>query len=418
MRLPQLYCSLQQRCPITEQKFGFIVEQCARFVLVPRTTLAGQEQPDDCMVVARTSLRICRKYLTDGCSGCQDLHLCRYYVYGNCKFIPGRKSCKFSHDIHSDHNSPLLKECTLHELNENELFLLLLQNDPALLPEVCLHYNKGLHQHGNCTFQEKCTRVHLCLHFTQDLCLFGHKCRRHHAIDETTQCMLEGRGLSASLICKLPTIYQNSYRLKHVSADDASDLQQCHVIYSGDICLHFLRNSCKFYEKCELVHFHLPYRWQVFSGNAWLDLNHMENIEEVYCDPSKTHSFDLEPIDFLTMTLGSQPVRRLSTVSSVKRPPHYTLTTQWLWYYKEEHEKWVQYGQLDKKRRTMSVTSRDLEDAYLSNKTEVVLVKGQRQYIVTFKDMYQRNPKHNTKRKVRRRPKFVSSAEVMRLAAQ
>lgn len=369
------------------------------------------------MVVARTSLRLCRKYLTDGCSGCQDLHLCRYYVCGNCKFTPGRKPCKFSHDIHSDHNSPLLKECTLHELNEDELFLLLLQNDPDLLPEVCLHYNKGLQKHGNCTFQENCTRVHLCLHFIQGLCLFGRKCKRQHAINETGRCMLQER-LSASLIDKLPSIYQNSYRLKHASADDTSDIR-CDAIHSGDICLHFLRNSCKFQEKCELVHFYLPYRWQVFSGSAWLDLPHMEVIEEAYCDPSQTQSFDLEPINFLTMTLGTQPVRRLSTVSSVQRPIHYTLTTEWLWYYKEEHEKWVEYGQPDYRKRTTSVTSRDLENAYLSNKTEVVLVKCQRQYTVTFKDMYQRNPKHKgTKRKVRRRPKFISSDEVMRLAAQ
>lgn len=47
-----------------------------------------------------------------------------------------RKSCKFSHDIHSDHNYQLLRELTLHELSEDDLFLLLLQNDPTLLPEV------------------------------------------------------------------------------------------------------------------------------------------------------------------------------------------------------------------------------------------------------------------------------------------
>lgn len=32
-------------------------------------------------------------------------------------------------------------------------------------------------------------------------------------------------------------------------------------------------------------------------------------------------------------------------------------------------------------------------------------------------DMYQRNPKHHTKRSVRRRPRFVSKAEVDKLAA-
>lgn len=420
MGLPQLYRSLQQRCSIPEQNFYFIVEHCPRFALLPRTTPGGPELPEDCFVLARTSLRLCRKYLTDECAGCQDLHLCKYYLYGNCKFTPGRKSCRFSHNIHSDHNSPLLRECTLHELNEEELFLLLLQNDHALLPEVCLYYNKGLGQHGNCTFQDNCTKVHLCLHFIQGLCLFGHKCKRQHAIGEKGRCMLEGRGLSGGLINKLPTIYLNSYRLRQASSDNSPDslCQHFDTMDSGDICLHFIRNNCKFQEKCELVHFHLPYRWQVFRGNTWWDLHNMENIEQAYCDPSITKSADVEPIDFVTMIQGTQPVRRLSTVSSVKRPCHYTLTTEWLWFYKEEHEKWVEYGQPDDKQRTTSVTSRNLEEAYLSNKTEVSLVKGQRQYIVTFKDMYQRNPKRNTKRSVRRRPRFISPYEVKRLAAQ
>lgn len=47
-----------------------------------------------------------------------------------------RKQCKFSHDVRSEHNYTLLRECTLHELHEDDLFLLLLQNDPTLLPEV------------------------------------------------------------------------------------------------------------------------------------------------------------------------------------------------------------------------------------------------------------------------------------------
>ena len=45
------------------------------------------------------------------------------------------------------------------------------------------------------------------------------------------------------------------------------------------------------------------------------------------------------------MIRGSQFVRRLSTVSSVTKPPHYTLTTDWLWFYKGERGGWVEYGQ-------------------------------------------------------------------------
>jgi len=54
-----------------------------------------------------------------------------------------RKECKYSHNIQSQHNYPLLRECTLHELNEDDLFLLLLQNDPALLPEVRKYKQEG-----------------------------------------------------------------------------------------------------------------------------------------------------------------------------------------------------------------------------------------------------------------------------------
>uniref|UniRef100_A0A8C6V016 Poly (ADP-ribose) polymerase family, member 12b n=1 Tax=Neogobius melanostomus TaxID=47308 RepID=A0A8C6V016_9GOBI len=411
MRLSQLYRS---QSTIAEQTFHFIVENCPRFALLPGPSQDGLKE-DECTVVARTSLRLCQKYLSDNCAGCQDLHLCRYYVYGNCKFTPGRIECRYSHNIHSDHNSPLLRECTLCDLSQDQLFLLLLQNDQALLPEVCSHYNKGLQQHGICSFRETCTKVHLCLHFVQGLCFFGRKCIRQHSIDETGRCMLMERGLSDGLITKLPIIYQNSHRLKLAAAGDSPSSSHSDGICTGDICLHFLRNSCRFQETCELVHFHLPYRWQIFNDGSWLDLQQMEQIEEDYCDPSNCQSFDLEPVSFITMTRGSQPVRRLSTISSVKRPLHYTLTTKWLWYYKQEQGKWVQYGEPDDKNRTTSVTSKDLEEAYLSNKTEVVLVKGHREYTLTFTDMYQRNNKNNTKRKVLRRPRYVSPTEVRRL---
>ena len=50
--------------------------------------------------------------------------------------LPSRKPCKRSHDIRCPHNRAVLQDCTLQDLPERELFLLLLQNDPSLLPEV------------------------------------------------------------------------------------------------------------------------------------------------------------------------------------------------------------------------------------------------------------------------------------------
>ncbi|XP_023253235.1 poly [ADP-ribose] polymerase 12-like isoform X1 [Seriola lalandi dorsalis] len=427
MQLLQLHRKLLQRCDITEEEFIHIMEGCSRFLLVRGPAGDAGRRPEDCTVVAQTSLRLCRSYgREEPCGGegvCEQLHLCRFFVYGTCRFGKGRKPCKFSHDVQSDHNYHLLRDCTLQELREDELFLLLLQNDPALLPEVCLHYNKGSGPHGCCTFMNTCTKVHLCQHFVQGDCLFGLKCKRQHAIDDHGRHLLEERGLSGEIIQDLPFIYRNIHHLAAAAATAATATLPSEnrvpvpQTDETDICLHFIRNSCRFHNECRRVHFHLPYKWEVLDGNTWTDLQHMEDIERDFCDPSKTQSSGDRPVDFLTMTHQSRRVRRLSTVSSVTKPPHYMLTTGWLWYYKGDQGTWVEYGEPDDKNRTTSVTSRTLEEVYLSARTpEVKVVKGQREYVISFKDMYQRNLKHNTKRKVRRRPRFVSVAEVKKQA--
>lgn len=51
-------------------------------------------------------------------------------------------------------------------------------------------------------------------------------------------------------------------------------------------------------------------------------------------------------VNFMSMTYGRSPVRRLSTVSSVSKPPYFKFTTEWLWYWKDESGKWLEYGQV------------------------------------------------------------------------
>lgn len=153
-------------------------------------------------------------------------------------------------------------------------------------------------------------------------------------------------------------------------------------------------------EKCGRVHWPLPYRWQVLDkdGKTWKDLVNMEEVEKAFCDPScdtsckdtpattsvlswffpsrrykwlsnflfnwttqnmcsgsvklkekyfSSAASNSEPyVDFISMTYGGSPVRRLSTASSVSKPPYYILTTEWLWYWKENDGKWVEYGQV------------------------------------------------------------------------
>lgn len=40
-------------------------------------------------------------------------------------------------------------------------------------------------------------------------------------------------------------------------------------------------------DKCNKVHFHLPYRWQFLDRGKWKDLDKMELIEEAYSNPRK-----------------------------------------------------------------------------------------------------------------------------------
>ena len=45
------------------------------------------------------------------------------------------------------------------------------------------------------------------------------------------------------------------------------------------------------------------------------------------------------------MTCDYNPVRRLSTPSSVTMPASSLFTTKWIWYWRNGYDKWVQYGE-------------------------------------------------------------------------
>ncbi|CAL8385513.1 unnamed protein product [Boreogadus saida] len=105
------------------------------------------------------------------------------------------------------------------------------------------------------------------------------------------------------------------------------------------------------------------------------------------------------------MSRGFQKVRRLSSASSVLQPT-FLLTTEWLWYWEDEHGNWNQYDSLTN-------SSTELEQKFQNNPQEVVeFTAGSQAYTLSLHDMIQTNKKHGTKRLVRRRPRFLSSADV------
>lgn len=50
---------------------------------------------------------------------------------------------------------------------------------------------------------------------------------------------------------------------------------------------------CFVSEKCARVHWHLPYKWEVFdtNGTTWKDVPDMEDVEKAFCDPARDTSF-------------------------------------------------------------------------------------------------------------------------------
>ncbi|KAA0715122.1 Poly [ADP-ribose] polymerase 12 [Triplophysa tibetana] len=279
------------------------------------------------LIIAKTSLRVCKNYK---CVGCEELHLCRYLVCGNCRF--GTK-CKKSHDLGSAYNLPLLKKHDLQGFTSGELFQLLLQNDHSLLPEVCFHYNKGSGEHGSCKYETACTSLHLCQHFLQEDCKFGASCKRAHAFDANAEKILNGRGIGPENKRNLQKIYRN--RLLITSSKDKPVKKR------------------ELADKCVRVHHHLPYKWQILQadGVTWSDLPNEDEVEKEFCNPARNDNTNL-------------------------------------------------------------VTSETLEKIYLSdNDKEVPFDSDMHQYILTFKDMFQRNLKFKTVREIRRRPRFVSAQD-------
>ncbi|XP_062839666.1 zinc finger CCCH-type antiviral protein 1 isoform X2 [Anolis carolinensis] len=440
-------------------------------------------------VLALSAARLCVKQV---CPGCERLHLCKQNLMGRCR----ARACKYSHDILSEDNRKVLKNHELSGLNENELCVLLLQNDPFLLPDVCNAYNKG---EGNCNQQDNCSKLHICRYFLKGQCRFPRCKRSHRLMDPIALKLLLAEGLDNKMAFNIQTIcnYKTTALARELGANKCSsskakptanqeksgnqsksifeqtsslntfmnidpnegssskakptanqeksgnqsksileqtsslnnfmnidpnqDVKTAHCSISpqnaekekiDEICLYYLFQFCKHKNNCNMIHYHLPYRWQVHSVSGWNDLPNGVEIEKAYCDPSITSLLNLG-VNFGTMTSLTDPIRRLSTPSSVTKPAKFVMTTKWLWYWKNDMGQWIEYGKQDGKAQGSNICSDDLENVFLADPKRSIQFQADSQlYVISFKDMTQRNVLYQTQREVRRRPKFVSSEDV------
>uniref|UniRef100_A0A8C4LWZ3 Zinc finger CCCH-type containing, antiviral 1 n=1 Tax=Equus asinus asinus TaxID=83772 RepID=A0A8C4LWZ3_EQUAS len=170
-------------------------------------------------------------------------------------------------------------------------------------------------------------------------------------------------------------------------------------------------------KRCNNVHFHLPYRWQMSIANTWTDLQPMENIEKAYCDPKIIFiSIGNHRVNFQKMTCDFNPIRRISTPSSVMMPANCVFATKWIWYWRNESDKWVEYGEKTDNQESSSIDSSYLESFFLCCPRGVVPFQaGSRNYELSFQGMIQTNTASKTQKDVVRRPAFVSHRDVERI---
>ncbi|KAG1932541.1 protein mono-ADP-ribosyltransferase PARP12 [Pimephales promelas] len=391
-------------------------------------------------VIVRTEVRLCR---AQNCSGCAGLHLCKWHLFGSCRFAKGRRGCRFSHDLSSDQNEPVLRAHGLNTLDVKHLCILLLQSDHSLLPAVCHSYNNGTGQYGRCQDAENCKRLHICEKYLRGSC----DCTRAHDFYEPHPLQaLQDRGVPSELMPIMKDIYSNIEVLKPrfrnprrgpntenprrgpnaenpkrgpnaqnrrpsngFRGQEAQRPPQS-PIEKTEICMYFIKGFCKHGDSCFKEHSSLPYKWQVKEGSEWKALPH-EATEKDYCDPKSIYSSGINQIYFDTMTQGPHSVRRLSTVSSVVQPT-FILTTEWLWYWEDENGNWIPYATVDGGHSLSSISSAELEQKYQADSSAVVeFTAGSQSYTLSFQDMIQENKRYSTKRLVRRRPRFVSAAD-------
>ncbi|TEA25196.1 hypothetical protein DBR06_SOUSAS1010079 [Sousa chinensis] len=182
---------------------------------------------------------------------------------------------------------------------------------------------------------------------------------------------------------------------------------------SNEICLDHLYKGCQL-KRCNKVHFHLPYRWQMLLENTWMDLPFMEDIEKAFCDPQVCNiSIGNYKISFQKMTCDYKPIRRLSTPSSVTMPAGSLFTTKWIWYWRNGYDKWVQYGEKKDNEHISNIDSSYLESLFLSCRRGIVPFQaGSQNYELSFQGMIQTNIASKTQKDIVRRPTFVSYWDV------
>ncbi|XP_061196239.1 protein mono-ADP-ribosyltransferase PARP12-like [Saccostrea echinata] len=322
---------------------------------------------------------ICKFYnINVGCraeeegKACPYLHICKFYVIGQCRF---GKRCKRSHNVFDQQITDIL---TKYGINTNRTPKEILQEIRNVEFDVGDDASSQASAHSKDPYRT--------------------------GVDSDNEDPAESDDVSAS------------------SSDDPP----------ADICIFHLRGRCAFGKSCRKSHKNMTYQWQYRKKNLnqWEDFQHHHNVEVEYNfgEVARTECFvktesGVLKLNFDTMEAVLQEnnqvvvqmiLRRLSTPSS-EVEKFQPLATVWKWFWQSEDGNWQEYGQAGygPSRYQTTVDSSSMEQNFLKNPT------GQLQfntlgyeYLMDFEQMIQQNLQYGTQRKVRRRPVYVDEKQM------
>ncbi|XP_071945576.1 uncharacterized protein [Antedon mediterranea] len=405
----------------------------------------------------RGKLDVCGFY-NKGATSCRDkyqckyLHFCRFHMQGKCKY---GEDCKFNHDILGENCEVVLDKFAIDTEQDPESILCEVRSRLDIevtesdedeytattqhahvqkkaagrkTLDICVFYNKMA---TTCN-ADQCQYLHFCRFHMEGKCKYGEDCKLNHDIlGENCEDVLDRVGIDTDQDPE-SVLYdvRNELDIEVAESEEDECTASSDEIRKSEICSYFIRGHCYSGKFCDKIHHSLPYMWQFAEGSKWTSFRQDEQviIETEYCKPGKSSTNlkdcdrfvdkqkgrDTAKLKFDDMMIGYCLVRRLSTRESVFTTNSVPFTTNWIWYWKDDDNKWIPYT-----KEESEIGSDDLEECYqyfLAGKRESTVkftIFKHHQYVIDFKEMKQTNQIHGKKRIVRRRPhQLVTSSDV------
>ena len=285
----------------------------------------GNLSEDDFKILMKSSLtvlpQICKYYnCHTRCNkgdSCLALHVCRYYVLGDCRF--GHKNCKRNHDILNKQCKELLKlyNISVHRspkevLDEIKHFY--------IKTDKCNEHYESSNSLGN--FNRNFLKPRCSSSGINNRRKNENKSQKNHPEsnntsesdnDSTDSEDNSDSDCSSTSSCYAPVYLsdeeENSQNNQNVgktflnSINKNSDASSYNVIENATsdssviICVHFLLNKCAFGKNCSKIHSSVPYQWQWKDKIRWTNFPSSTNIdiEKQFCNKTKDkYTFKLE----------------------------------------------------------------------------------------------------------------------------